>query len=114
MATTAIDRIDDLKPNVFPRERKEEWIAELDERMKREIYDNYLPADGKEKQSDADLLSQKLDRVYLHWLEAQIDYWMGETASYNNAIATFDAEYAEYAREYHKRHRHREAGVRWF
>ena len=103
-----IERSDELKPNAFGREEKQAFLAELDERLKNEIYSYYTD------QSISDTQSKRLEKIKLLWLEAQIDYWQGEIGAYNNAIATFEAEYAAYARDYNRNHNHKTGTPRFF
>jgi hypothetical protein len=44
------------------------------------------------------------DELYLYWLEAQIDYWNGEMAKYNNSIEMFNAVYEAFANHYNRVH----------
>ena len=44
------------------------------------------------------------DDIYIYWLEAQIDYFNGETAKYNNSIATFNSAYSDFSAAYNREH----------
>ena len=117
----AIAALDELKPNAFPERLKVKWLSELDTRLYGDVLCHYTdaPESFEGYGEDADratilLAPEPYDRMYLFWLEAQVDYWLGETARYNNALATFEAEYAAFAAAYHRRHPHKSVRPRWF
>ena len=108
----AITRIDTLKPNRYEQIEKIKWLGTLDDRIKLEIIDTHedsenIAYDGYSEESSLStvlLAPSPYDELYLSWLEAQIDYWNGETKKYNNSIEMFNAAYAEYASHYHRAH----------
>ncbi len=117
----AIASLDELKPNAFPERIKLRWLSELDIRLYESVMKHYedCPEEfagyGEETDRETELLAPApYDRMYLFWLEAQVDYWLGETARYNNAISTFEAEYASFAAAYHRKHVHKRFPPRWF
>lgn len=87
----AIAWVDEKKPNDFSREDKERWLAEA-ETMVSGIRGRYpgTPEPGL-------LLPLPLDRGYLRYLEAQIDYVNGEISGFNNAMALFYSCLEDYA-----------------
>jgi hypothetical protein len=107
----AINRIDALKPNRFEQSEKIKWLNSLDKRIMEDII---LTHEGKrsfEEYTDETPLTTVLiaeaphDDLYLHWLGAQIDYWMGEYSKYNNAIEMFNATYKDFERSYNRKHK---------
>lgn len=109
--STAISRIDELKPNTYLHEQKVRWLADLDERIKVEIIDTHEGADkvtfnGYDPETDVEtelLVPAPYDEVYLYWLESRIDYANSEIGRYNNSIANFNTAYNAYA-NYYNRH----------
>jgi hypothetical protein len=45
------------------------------------------------------------DELYIHWLEAQIDYHNGEYTKYNNSAARYNELLQEYASHYTREHK---------
>lgn len=101
----AIDIIDTLKPNMFPRHQKVAWLNDLDGLVWREVmltHEGIAPGatfDGYDQETDigANLLVQApYTDVYKHYLAAQMDVANRETNEYakdmvlfNNAWQTF-------------------------
>lgn len=107
----AIDRIDSLKHNTYTNSEKLDWLNRLDGMIKREIIDtheggDFVPFEGyTEKDMNKDLLiGYPYDEMYIRWLEAQIDYYNGEIARYNNSMMMYQAAYDSYARFYNRSH----------
>ena len=42
--------------------------------------------------------------MYIRWLEAQIDYYNGELARYNNSMMMYQAAFDAYQRYYNRMH----------
>ena len=51
------------------------------------------------------LVPPPYDDIYIHWLEAHIDYAGGEYEKYNNSISLFNTTYEAYAKYYHRTHK---------
>ena len=97
-----INKIDSYKTNQYLQEDKIGWLSEIDSRVKL-WYDDHKEAvefAGYTKDTDIDnttlLLPDAFSRVYIHWLEAQIDYWNGEYARYNNSRTMFNTEWTRF------------------
>lgn len=106
-----IDKIDSLKTNQFTQEDKIGWLSELDSRVKL-WYDDYgikCSFDGYTEDTNIDntclLLPDTFSKVYIHWLEAQIDYWNGEYARYNNSITMFNTEWSRFEHWFVSKHK---------
>ena len=107
----AIDRIDGLKHNTYSTVEKLDWLNRLDGMIKREIIDTHEGGDSVsfEGYTDRDmekdlLIGNPYDEMYVRWLEAQIDYYNGEIARYNNSMMMYQAAYDSYARYYNRSH----------
>lgn len=90
----AINWVDEKKHNVYSREDKVNWISQV-EAMAAELAVRHgeKPAEIDEELS----VPAPYDRLYLRWLEAQIDYANQEYLKYNNAMAVFNALWTDYA-----------------
>lgn len=108
----AIHRIDVLKPNTYTQAEKIRWLSELDGMVKREIIDLH---EGDDKiiyngYDDNTVLTTELlvphpyDRIYLPWLQAQIDYFNGENGKYQNSMSMFNEAYTAFEKYYNRTH----------
>ena len=120
----AIDRVDEMRPNMQSRELKIAGISELDgliwkelimkHVMKPEEYDRYeKDEEGRpvmpEYDSDTDegqklLVPAPYDNIYLYWLMAKIDEQTLETEKYNNDRAMFNASYESFSDYWTRNH----------
>ena len=106
----AITRTDKLKHNTYNKEEKLAWLSELDGMVKAQIIDTHeggslVSFSGYDAATEDDtrlLVPAPYDNLYLHWLEAKIDYYNGEFSRYNNAIEMFNTCYQAYADAYHR------------
>ena len=114
----AIARIDELKHNTYTRELipfaenmpKAAVKATLDGMVKHQVLDTHAGGEGvsftgynENTPSDTVLLvPAPYDELYLWWLSAQIDFYNGEFARYNNSIALFNTGYSVYKELYHR------------
>ena len=118
----AINRIDNLKPNRYEMPEKIMWLNTLDERIMKEIIAKYEGPEGfvhNGYTEDTALTTELIahaphDEVYLYWLEAQVDYWNGEYAKYNNSIEMFNTAYTAFANYYHRTHMPRGKKFKFF
>ena len=105
-----IHRIDVLKPNAYSQSEKIRWLSELDGMIKKEIIDTHeggeqIAFNGYGEDTDLTtplLIEHPYDRIYLPWLQAQIDYFNGENGKYQNSMAMFNEAYASYERYYNR------------
>ena len=115
----AIERIDSQKHNVYSQNDKIAWLSRLDFLVKTLIIDAHEGAEtveftGYNDRTDMEtelLVPAPFDEVYLRWLEAQMDYYNGETLRYNNAMLMFRSFFDAYAAHYKRTHRAK--GQKW-
>jgi hypothetical protein len=108
----AIDRTDSLKHNTYTESEKVEWLSRLDGMVKQQIIDTHedgedIVFDGYTQKDSMDtilLVPMPFDEVYIRWLEAQIDYYNGEIARYNNSMMMYQAAFDDYQRYYNRTH----------
>ena len=113
----AIDRVDEIRPNMQSRELKIAALSELDGLIWQELilkhwmhteeYDSYdKNSQGKplmpEYDTDTDpgkqlLVPAPYDNVYLYWLMAKIDEQTLEQEKYNNDRTMFTAAYESFS-----------------
>lgn len=98
----AISQLDEKQHNVYSREDKLRWLAELDSELW-EILRHTGKRKGEFDRYNADtlpdtplLVSAPHDRIYRYWLEAQVDYANQEYTRFNNAIALFGKYYGAF------------------
>lgn len=108
----AISRTDAVKPNGFKEHEKIKWLSALDGLVKAQIIDTHEGGenvvfngyDGNTKLSTELLIPAPYDEVYIHWLEAQIDYANGEYGKYNNSMDMYNTSFAEFKNYYNRTH----------
>lgn len=98
----AIDRVDSLKPNMFPIEQKVAWLSDLDGKVWLEIVQEHewMP-DGIEYHGyDQDtnpgtvlLVPDAYADVYEHYLKAMMDAANRETNEYTKDMMMFNASW---------------------
>ena len=111
-AGQAIKSIDELKPNAYSQSRKYIWLHSLDAQIKDRLIDTHELNAGERapelpEEYDADtvlLVPSPYDSMYIHWLEAQIDYANNEYRKFNNSNSMFQADFSEYAMKYNRTH----------
>jgi hypothetical protein len=107
----AIDRIDGLKHNTYTNGEKVGWLSLIDGIIKDQIIDTHESDEEiyfygyTENDMETELLVEApYDVLYLRWLEAQIDYYNGEIARYNNSMMMYQTAYDTYDRFYNRTH----------
>lgn len=110
----AIDKVDELRHNDIPDERKVSWLSNLDMQVKLSIIDTHsthahchdrpvMPfmGYGPETPDDTELLIKApFDIIYRHHLEAQVCYAQGDMDGYNSAITLYNTVFSEYVNWY--------------
>ena len=107
-----IAAVDGLKYNTFTREQKLRWLSSLEARIHTEILMTHLGAPEvpfepftPDTPMDTLLTAQPpYDRMYLHQLEAEMDYHSGEIEKYNNSALLRNSAYDAFRRYYNRTH----------
>ena len=110
----AITEADSLKANAFTVTAKIKWLSRLDMRVKNEIIDTHELNEGETAPASLDygpddaetvlLVPEPYAEMYIHWLEAQIDYYNMEYEGFNAANSMFDSVYESYRNYYNRDH----------
>lgn len=108
----ALHRVDTLKPNGYSNPEKIKWLSILDGIVKTEVIDRHEGGEAvtfDEYEDDAALTTVLLvpapyDEIYIHWLEARIDYTNGEYDKYENSMEMYNTAYTAYANHYNRTH----------
>lgn len=115
----AIAEADGLKANMLPTEQKIKWLNRLDLRVKQEVLDTHLYNEGETEATtpayttdnmEAELLvPEPYAEMYVHWLEAQIDYSNMEYDGFNAANAMFESVFSNWRNYYNQHHKPKSA-----
>jgi hypothetical protein len=108
----AIAQIDELKPNTISQTQKVKWLSKLDGMVKTLIIDTHVGGDAipfygytEDTPVDTELIVPvPFDSMYIHWLEAQIDYANHEYSKYNNSMQMYNTAYSAYENYYNRTH----------
>ena len=111
----AINMVDALQPNMFTKADKVGWLSRLDMRVQHQILDTPEYNEGEEEidfqgytvdtDDDTEMLAPPpYDEMYVHWLEAQINYYNMEYDGFNAANLLFNTNWDEYRNWYNKYH----------
>lgn len=118
----AIGRVDALYHNTFTQEEKIRWLAQVDalavEELLRthedprgetfQVYDEQTPLDQQL------LVPSPYDELYLHYLQAQMDYHNAEYDRYNRSMGMYQALWSAFTNFYNRTHRPRGQEFRYF
>ena len=108
----AISRIDNLKPNDYSENNKIGWLSELDTQVKTEILDTYVGSENiifegytEDTSKETKLLvPEPFSEMYIHYLNAKIDYYNGEFNKYNANISMFNTVFENFQAHYSRTH----------
>lgn len=108
----AIREADNLKPNMFDVEDKIKWLSRLDMRITLELFDKHqsdtealtFTGYGPDDQEKELLVGEPYAEMYVHWLEAQIDYNNMEYDAFNASNAMFESVFQAFCNAYHSGH----------
>ncbi len=113
----AIDRVDEMRPNMQSRELKIAWLSELDGLIWRELIEKHYLKPGEEIRlcsmpeydSDTDagqtlLVPNPYDNIYLYWLMSKIDEQTMEPDKYNNDRAMWNASWESFSDYWTRNH----------
>lgn len=109
----AIDRIDALKPNMFPTERKKAWLSDLDRMVWHEIYlthEGIAPErsfEGYDQDTDPAtemLVPEPYTDVYHHYMATMMDLANAESDKYAQDRSLFNAAYQTFGDFWRRTH----------
>ena len=108
----ALEKCDNLKPNVFSAKDKIGWLSILDGTIKKEIIDTHegyenIEFTGYDTKTPLDtvlLVPEPYSDIYIMWLFTQIDFNNAEFGRYNNSIVMYNNAYTFYASWYNRTH----------
>ena len=108
----AINRIDSLKHNTYTQNDKVSWLSEVEFDVVNNVINThegdeitFTGYDGSTDLQTELLIPAPYDKVYLLWMEAQIDYYNGEYEKYNNASDLFNTAYNDFKNHYNRTHK---------
>lgn len=117
----AIHRVDALRHNTFTQEEKIGWLAQVDAMVAEELCRTHESEEKSFRTYDAQtpldqelLVPQPYDALYLHYLEAQMDYYYGEADRYNRSMGMYQAVWRAYVNYYNRTHRPMGQTFRYF
>lgn len=106
----AIGRLDALRHNTFSQEEKIQWLNQVDSLVYQEVISthegacDFRPYDARTPLEQTLLVPSPYDELYLHYLEAQMDYYQGETDRYNRSMGMFQSVLTAYINYYNRTH----------
>ena len=106
----AIGRLDALRHNTFRQEEKIQWLSQVDGLVYQEVIStheggtDFRPYDAQTPLEQELLVPAPYDELYLHYLEAQMDYYQGEADRYNRAMGMFQSVLTAYINYYNRTH----------
>lgn len=108
----AISRANTVKPNTYSDLDKIRWLSTLDGIIKEHIIDTHEGGEdivfkGYDENTNPDtelLVPAPHDHIYIHWLEAQIDYANDEYDRYENTMEMYNNAYSAFSKYYNRTH----------
>ena len=108
----AISRANAVKPNTYSDADKIRWLSTLDGFIKSDIIDTHeggedVVFNGYDENTSLEtelLVLAPHDHIYVHWLEAQIDYANDEYDRYENTMDMYNTAYTNYKNYYNRTH----------
>lgn len=116
----AIGRVDGLRHNTFSQEEKLKWLSQVDALVHQEVIrthedgGDFQPYDAQTPLEQPLLVPHPYDELYLHYLEAQMDYYQGEADRYNRSMGMYQAVLAAFANHYNRTHLPKGQTYRYF
>jgi len=117
----AINTLDARRSNTFSRQEKIGWLSQLDKLICEEVISTHqgeaISFVGYTADTDPQtrlLVPAPWDEIYLHYMQAQIDYINGEMTRYTNAAALFNNVLSAYKNHYHRSHAPKGQAWRYF
>lgn len=118
----AIERVDSLRHNTFSQAEKIGWLNQVDALLAQELLHTHEgseeePFPGYDAQTPLDrqlLAPSPYDELYLHYLEAQMDYYHGEYDRCNRSMGMYHAVLAAFTNHYNRTHMPKGQNFRYF
>jgi hypothetical protein len=107
----AIGRVDALRHNTFSQEEKIQWLSQVDGLVDQELIRThedgvtFQPYDARTPLEQELLVPPPYDEMYLHYLQAQMDYHNAEYDRYNRSMGMYQAVRTAFANHYNRTHR---------
>lgn len=106
----AIDRLDEKKHNTYRQEEKVQWLSLVDAMISRDVIRTHQGGqdhpivcyDSRTPLNTILLAPEPFDAMYLHFMEAQIDYHNAEYDRYNQSIKMFYSAYTDFVNNYNR------------
>ena len=109
----AIDRIDEMKPNMFTDEQKMAWLSEVDAYVFKEILLTHegmpegVTFEGYDQDTPMDtvlMVPEPYHDIYEHYLAAQMDNKNRDSNEYAKNMVQFNNAWQTYADYYGRKH----------
>ena len=104
-----ISRVDNVRQNPFGKTQKIAWLSLLDGVIYRELISQTEGCNATfSHYTDVHqelLVDKPFDEMYILYLFAQIDFYLGETIKYDSDITVFQDYYDNYSNDYINSHK---------
>ena len=99
----AINALDSRQSNTFSRQEKISWLSQLDALICSEVLMQEFSGYTTETDPQTQLrVGQPWEEIYLHYMQAQMDYCNGELTRYANGAAMYNTLLAAF-KNHHNR-----------
>ena len=102
-----IERADAREPNNIPQEDKIGWIEALDQELYATVilrHEGFEDIPAPEGVRVEPLVKAPWDEMYIHYIQAQIDYALGDIQRYNNANGMYERVRTQWANYWNRTH----------
>ena len=116
----ATQQVDALRHNTFSQEDKIRWLSQVDALVYQEVISTheegkvFEPYDAQTPLEQPLLVPHPFDELYLHYLEAQMDYYQGEADCYNRSMGMYQAVLTAFTNYYNRTHLPKGQTYRYF
>ncbi len=106
----AITQLDSLKHNTYSQADKVRWLSALDAMVTQDMIRTHRGGEdarfrGYDENTPLDTLllaPQPFDKMYVYWLQSQVDYYNEEFDRYNHSMAMFTECYRAFMAFYNR------------
>ena len=117
-----LNTVDALIPNNYDKTDKIRWLSNLDGLIYNNIIKTHEGAEdvefsGYDIETPLEtvlIVPAPYDDVYIKWLEAQINYAIGETGKYNNSLIAYNDAFSAFERHYNRTHMPKSTSLKFF